>query len=305
MNSPSKNDIKDCFSSESLLSALDSAQQFKSFREQIEKSGLTAETMSWVKTNLRSEVCLSNDGLVTGYYLPRIQGSLSRSDKFSIAIYSAPLDSLAPGPGPTRKEIEDQNALGNKNLEVAWVKSKVDLFFVHIQGYGILELEDQTTVMLQKAGSNQLPYFAIGKALIEQGKVAKEQMSMQSIRQYFEQHPEEIDAILQLNSRYIYFNVQESGPIGSADSLLVPFRSVATDWNYYPPHSLLYIETSLPTFTEGKVFLEQQPTSFFALAHDSGSAIVGTGRIDFYCGEDALLAGHLNSKGKIYLLKLG
>lgn len=303
MNSLSRIDIKDCFSSESLLSALHSAQQFKSFSKQIEKSGLTAETMSWVKTNLRTEMNIPNDSLVTGYYLPRIQGSLSRSDKFSIPIYSAPLGSTTPG--PTRKEIENQHALANKNLEIAWVKSKVDLFFVHIQGYGILELEDQTTVMLQKAGSNQLPYFAIGKTLIEQGKVAKEQMSMQSIRQYFEQHPEEIDAILQLNSRYIYFNVQKSGPIGSADSLLVPFRSVASDWNYYPPHSLLYIEISLPTFTEEKVSLEQQPTSFFALAHDSGSAIVGAGRIDLYCGEDALLAGHLNSKGKIYLLKQG
>jgi membrane-bound lytic murein transglycosylase A len=301
MNSLSTIDIKDCLSSESLLNALRSAQQYKSFREQIEKSGMTDETIRWVKTNLRTEVGIPNDGLVTGYYLPRIQGSLSRTDKFSIPVYSAPLDSASPG--PTRNEIESKHALADKKLEVAWVGNKVDLFFVHIQGYGILELEDQTTLMLQKAGSNQLPYFAIGKALIEQGKVAKEQMSMQSIRQYLEQHPEDIDPILQLNNRFIYFNVQEHGPIGSADSLLVPFRSVATDWNYYPPQSLLYIETSLPTFTDGKVTREQHPASFFALTHDSGNAIVGPGRIDLYCGEDALLAGHLNSKGKIYLLK--
>ena len=301
MNSLSTIDIKDCLSSESLLNALRSAQQYKSFREQIEKSGMTDETIRWVKTNLRTEVGIPNDGLVTGYYLPRIQGSLNRTDKFSIPVYSAPLDSASPG--PTRNEIESKHALADKNLEVAWVGNKVDLFFVHIQGYGILELEDQTTLMLQKAGSNQLPYFAIGKALIEQGKVAKEQMSMQSIRQYFQQHPKDIDSVLQLNNRYIYFNLQEHGPIGSANSSLVPFRSVATDWNYYPPQSLLYIETSLPTFTDGKVTGEQHATSFFALAHDSGSAIIGPGRIDLYCGEDALLAGHLNSKGKIYLLK--
>ena len=301
MHSPSTIVIKDCFSSESLLSALRSTQQFKSFREQIEKSGMTAETIRWVKTNLRMEVGIPNDGLVTGYYLPRIKGSLNRTDKFSIPIYSAPLDSGTPG--PTRNEIESKHALADKNLEVAWIGNKVDLFFVHIQGYGILELEDQTTAMLQKAGSNQRPYFAIGKALIEQGKVAKEQMSMQSIRQYFQQHPEDIDSVLQLNNRYIYFNLQEHGPIGPANSSLVPFRSVATDWNYYPPQSLLYIETSLPTFTDGKVTGEQHATSFFALAHDSGSAIIGPGRIDLYCGEDALLAGHLNSKGKIYLLK--
>lgn len=294
-------DYIDCFSVESLRQALSSYDEFSPLREKIKDSGMSNETVSWIKSNLISNNAPPDEGLVTGYYLPKIKGSLKRSDEFPIPIYAAP--TAHPTTGPTRKEIELFGALSEQELEIAWVKDRIELFFVHIQGYATLELEDGSTMMLQKAGSNELPYFPIGRTLLEQGKIPKEELSMQSIRAHLETHPDQIDSILQQNTRYIYFSLQTTGPIGSSGLPLVPFRSVATDGNYYPPHSVLYIETTIPELNSGAP-KRMNPVSFFALAHDSGSAIVGKGRIDLYCGEDALLAGHLKSRAKVHLLRI-
>jgi membrane-bound lytic murein transglycosylase A len=278
----------DSFNASSLLEALNpKASYYKEFSKHLLSGALNAETLNWVRSNFKT--INSSDGLITGYYLPRIKGSLKESKSARYPIYAPTPDSKF-----SRQEIEAGKVLQGKNLEIAWVDDVIDLFFVHIQGYGILELEDGSTIMLQKAGNNGHAYFPIGKIFLERNLIEKEKISMQSIKSYLRANPEDVDLILHTNPRYIFFSIQERGPVGSSGSILVPFRSVATDLAHYPENSLLY--------NHKNEIIAEKPVSFFAVNHDTGSAIIGKGRVDLYCGDDENTAGHLKSQGKVFLL---
>ena len=275
--------------------------QAVSFLPGINSDSPNTEALNLIRSQFELTSVTAIDGLITGYYLPRIRGALTKTTQASYPIYALP-DTEAQR-RLTRQEIDGNGALAQEGIAIAWVNDPIDLFFVHIQGYGILELGDGEERIIQKAGDNGHGYYPIGRALIEQGAITKEALSMQSIKAYLRANPNQIEQILHRNPRYIFFTLQDRGPIGSSGDALIPFRSLACDWTYYPPGSLLYIETTLPRFNEKEDAIGSTPLSFIAVCHDSGSAIVGPGRIDLYCGDNQLIAGHLKAAGKIYLLK--
>ena len=145
--------------------------------------------------------------LFTGYYQPVIDASLTPSEEFRFPIYGVPPDLVAQDqdgerklgrienevlvPYYSRREIDQLGALRGRNLEIAWVKDPIDLFFLHIQGSGLLRLRDGREISVGYAAQSGLPYRSIGRLLIDNGKVAREEMSMQRLRRYLTENPTE------------------------------------------------------------------------------------------------------------------
>lgn len=266
--------------------------------------------------------------LFTGYYEPIIRGSRERTEKYQYPIYGKPDDLFAINLGDfrrslkgkkiiariengavvpyhDRKSIDRFGTLSGRELEIAWLSDPLDVFFLHIQGSGIIELTDGSQLNVNYAAANGREYRSIGRLMIKEGKVPKELMSMQSIREYLKFHPEEEEKILFYNESYVFFRVVEEGPIGSTGVPLTAKRSIASDTNIFPKGGLAFIQTEVPvTNREGEV-TKWKKISRFVVDQDTGGAIKGSGRIDIFFGtgdEAAGLAGNMNRRGALFYI---
>ena len=240
--------------------------------------------------------------LVTGYYLPLVDASLSESAAYRYPLYRKPDGAMA---SLSRREIDILKRLKGKGYEIAWVKDPIDVFFIHVQGSGLLRLEDGRIVQLNYAANNGRPYTSVGKILIDQQKIAPEQMSAQRLRRYLAEHPAGRDALLARNERYVYFRFVEGGPLGSLEAQLTPGRSVAADPDYFPRGAPLFLESRLPVVDAKGDLAGWRPFSRFVVAQDSGAAIRGPGRLDLYFGagdEAGHGAGFMKSGGSVFIL---
>jgi len=266
----------------------------------------------------------------TGYYEPQLQGRLQADDEYKYPVYGRPddLDSIdlalfssefkgkkiygrySPDgfiPYFDRDEIENRKALENRAAPLAWVKDRIALFFLHIQGSGRIIMENGDVIRVGYDTQNGHPYRSIGKLLIEQQKIAKEVMSMQKLREYMHAHPDETDAILNFNPSYIFFTIQENGPYGSLGVKLTPGRSIATDRRVCPPAALAFIKTQKPALSQKGNIRTWVDFSRFVLNQDTGGAIKGPGRADIFWGSGhyaEVAAGHLKHPGNIYFIIL-
>ncbi|MFO8112719.1 MAG: MltA domain-containing protein [Desulfosalsimonadaceae bacterium] len=265
--------------------------------------------------------------LFTGYYEPMIPGSLKSCGKFRYPVYSRPddlvtIDSSAFAlkcspktligriagkkvvPYFNRSEI-DAGVLEEKASPIAWVNDPVALFFLHVQGSGKILLEDGRHINLHYDISNGLPYKSIGKYLIDKGKIAAADMSMQKIAQYIRNNPREEKEILRYNPRYIFFREGENGVRGCLDAPLTGGRSVALDQEASPPGALLYIKSSKPVCDGSGDIEKWVDFSRFALNQDTGSAIAGPQRADLFWGSGdyaETAAGYMKHPGRVYFL---
>ena len=250
--------------------------------------------------------------LFTGYYQPVIDASAVRTEEYRYPVYREP---DAPGARaeaggsaaayPSRYEIDILGVLDGKGHEIAWLQDPVDRFFLHIQGSGLLRMTDGRELPLNFAASNGRPYTSIGKVLIDDGKVDRESMSMQRIRAWLAEFPEEREALFARNERYIFFRLGEEGPLGSLGVPLTAGRSVATDPAVYPEGALMYVETRTPVVDDTGALSGWRPVRRFVVNQDSGAAIRGPKRVDLYFGTGAAAgerAGYMQSKGRLYLL---
>lgn len=241
--------------------------------------------------------------LFTGYYQPVIDGSLTETPEYRFPVYRRPDDLTLRY--FSRHEIDGLGRLRGKGFEIAWVRDPVDLFFLHLQGSGILRLEDGRPLYLNYAASNGRPYTSIGRLLIESGKIPEEEISMQRLRRYLAERPEEREALFIRNERYVFFRFLALGPVGSLEVPLTAGRSVATDERLFPKGALAFIVSRGPVLdSEGNV-VGWGPISRFVLNQDTGSAIRGLRRVDLYFGSGyraGLAAGVMKSSGKIYFL---
>jgi membrane-bound lytic murein transglycosylase A len=264
--------------------------------------------------------------LFTGYYQPVIEGSLTPTERFRYPIFRKPEDLVsaervtlkpkivterifgrAVGEQFTsyysRREIDDAGALRGRGLEIAWVEDPIDLFFLHIQGSGIVRLPNGKQLSVGYAAQNGWAYRSIGRLLIDDGKIAKEEMSMQRLRRYLNEHPDERDEILAYNESYVFFRVLENGPLGSLEVPVTAGRSVATDARLFPKGALAWIQTEIPIIDGAGRLAGWRPVTRFVLNQDTGGAIRGLQRADLYFGsgeEPAGLAGYMNRPGKIF-----
>jgi len=264
--------------------------------------------------------------LVTGYYTPVMQASRTRTGPYQYPIYKLPEDSaqsLPPGQFKnvawndssqsfsqvvrqlTRKDIDGTQALADKNLEIAWLKDDLDRYFLHIQGSGILQFPDGTMAQALFQGANNYPYNGIGRMMIESGAIEVSQGSMQGIKQYFRDHPEDIPKYLYNNNRYIFFNLSQGNPRGSGGAEVVGGRSIATDKSIYPAGGLAFIRLRKPILDENNDIEKWESFSRFVVDQDTGSAIRGPARADLYFGagdQAGAKAGRFHERGEVYYL---
>jgi membrane-bound lytic murein transglycosylase A len=254
--------------------------------------------------------------LFTAYCEPIYEGSLTRTDQFRYPLYKLPADLVkgeegvclgrktetgAMVPYYTRAEIEKGNLFAGQ--ELVYLKNKLEAYIVHVQGSARLKLPDGKEFRVGYAGKTDRPYTSIGRALIDDQKIRSQDLSLRKIKEYFGQHPEELDQYLNRNESYVFFTQTEGGPYGSIGVPVTPYRSIATDKAVFPRGCLAFVKTTMP-FLRGQAISVQNFHSF-ALDQDTGGAIRSAGRTDIFAGtgpEAELLAGRTNAEGKLYYI---
>ena len=264
-----------------------------------------------------------NQAFFTGYYEPLLKGSLNESEKFPVPLYTVPGDLVTVnlsnfdekyGNGilrgkivdqkfvkyDDRNEISYQNSLEGRAIPLAWVNNDIELFFLQIQGSGVIELPNRDLYRVNYADQNGHPYRAIGKILL--GEIPREKMSLKSLKEYLYDHPERVQEILNYNPSYTFFRqIPGDGPLGNIEVPLTPERSIAMDHRLVPKGGLVFYETNLPSeFSPSEKILRR-----FAVVQDTGGAIRGHGRADIFWGRGTpaeKIAGPMKENGKIFLL---
>ena len=234
-----------------------------------------------------------DDGLLTGYYEIGLKGSRVRTEKFKYPVYKKPKDDKLLE--LSRSDIDFEAGLEGRDLEILYTDDLVRLFFLHIQGSGVVELENGESIYLGYAGRNTHEYSSIGKYFLEEGLISKEQISMQSIVEYLEQKPQEVRKILSLNKSYIFFAEKEQSATGALGMELIPEASIAVDRAYYPLGVAGFISAEI----------DNKPFNKLVFMHDTGSAIKTALRADLFMGRGKRAeqtAGKLKNDFKLYLL---
>jgi len=268
-------------------------------------------------------------GTVTGYYEPIIRGSRIASAVNRFPIYGVPddllvvdLSAVAPDtrnvrlrgrldgrrvvPYYSRAEIDARApALGDARPAalrapvIGWAADPVELFFMQIQGSGQLELENGERVRLAFADQNGHPYRSVGRYLVERGELTLDQASMQGIKAWGMANPQKLPDALEANPSYVFFreSADPRGPIGALGVPLVPEYSIAVDRRFVPLGAPVFLATTYP--------LSDEPLVRVVAAHDTGGAIRGVVRADFFWGTGeaaGTLAGRMRQPGKMWLL---
>lgn len=320
-----------------LYTIKDVTDSINDFREKLREKGLSKDFFNYVEQNYAFHKSAAKSVLFTGYYEALLKGSLTRSDTYRYPLYKKPdnlyridlsqfpfyekykdkligLPKILRGritedkrvvPYYSRDEIDYKQKLAGEKIEIVWIDDPVDVFFLQIQGSGVVELDTGKTLRVNYADSNGHPYRAIGRFLIERGALTYDNVSMQSIRKYLQDHPEEMKEIFNYNPSYVFFRVVEKGPLGFIQVPLTPYRSIALDHRLFPRGALCFIETELPLFNEKGEIEEWKKHRGFVLNQDTGGAIRSPTRIDFFTGmgeESELVAGHLKREGTFYFL---
>jgi len=278
----------------------------------------SAKAQAFFEENFTPFKALSEKSLATGYYEPLLYGSLEKSAAFPYPLYGIPSDllrvelsktykqrlshplrgRLVDGrvkPYFTREEI-DANALGELQ-PICYVNNKIDLFFLQVQGSGCIQLLDKSILYVGYGDQNGYPYVSIGKEMINRGLLEKEEVSLESIRSYLNDNPEQIDPILHANPSYIFFEPRSHSASGALGLVLEAERSVAVDKKNIPLGMPLFISTTEP--------LSDQKFERIVYAHDTGGAIKGEARVDIFYGSGKLArkkAGHMQNPLELWML---
>jgi membrane-bound lytic murein transglycosylase A len=272
----------------------------------------------------------SGQVLFTGYYEPDLKGSLTPDARYRYPVYAMPVDlmviDLSPFaedlkgkrivgrlqgntvvPYPDRQAIEADRHFARKAPPIAWVDDRVDLFFLQIQGSGRIYLTNGAFIRVHYHGANGHPYRSIGRLLVDQGKIPAAEMSMQRLKAYLQDHPAEVDAVLNHNPSYVFLKTETSGPIGAIGVDLTPGRSVAVDRRVFPMAAPAFLQTQIPVVDGSGRIDRWMDFSAFALNQDTGGAIRGPGRVDIFWGNGLyaqIAAGHMQHIGSFYVLVL-
>ncbi|MDZ7967410.1 MAG: murein transglycosylase A [Nostoc sp. DedSLP03] len=287
------------------------------FRQLVVSSKSAAQLQAAVSREFVFYQSVGNDGKgtvkFTAYYEPVYTASRVRTAIYKYPLYRLPPDfSQWPKPHPKRIDLEGKDGLkGNKSklhgLELLWFRDRLDAYMVHIQGSAQIKLTNGKTTSIGYAGGTDYPWTSIGKELAKDGKLPLEGLTMPRLIAYFRQKPQELNNYLPRWERFIFF--QETSGRGATGSIHVPVtaeRSIATDKSLMPPGALALIYNSFPYPASGGK-LQRRTVSRFVLDQDTGSAIKGPGRVDYFMGSGKLAgdrAGITGGNGSLYYLLL-
>ena len=264
----------------------------------------------------------AESGLITGYYQPILKGSRSKSAKYPYPLYTTPadlitveLDSLFPElkykrvrgrlvgnklvPYFNRADIESDNS-PIKGRELIYIDNIVDVFFLQIQGSGLVQLENGEQVAVGYADQNGHTYNSVGRLLIERGELTSANASMAGIKNWVKNNPQRFRELLNNNPSFVFFRELPSGlpgPIGALGVPILAERAVAVDPKFVPLGAPVFLSTTQPN--------NNKPLKRLMMAQDTGGAIKGGVRADFFWGagaEAGAKAGAMKQSGKIWVL---
>lgn len=244
----------------------------------------------------------SGQAFATGYYEPEIAAARDRRDGYPWPIYSPPEETAGlictadcgTAPQPLSRASIENGELEGLGLEIAWARDLVDLYFLQVQGSGILRLPNGDTMRIGYAGNNGYPYTSIGRLMRDSGLLGDGQTTAEGIATWLRENPEQGRGIMQENRRYIFFTELDGpGPLGSLGRPVTPRGTVAADPDFVP--------LGAPVFLD----LEHDVADGLWIAQDTGSAIRGANRFDTFWGagdEAYAIASGMASRGQAYIL---
>ena len=269
----------------------------------------------------------TDSGMITGYYEPLLKGSRTKSSQYTYPLYKQPADLITVDLADVYPELKGKRVRGkllvdkegrNKLVpyatradieavssplagsELVWIDDIVDGFFLQVQGSGVVQLNNGQQMHVGYADQNGQAYKSIGRVLIERGELTKDQVSMQGIRDWARSNPSKLRELLNANPSYVFFKELPTGLSGPLGALGVPLsaeRSVAIDPKYVPLGAPIFLSTTQPN--------SQTPLKRLMLAQDTGGAIKGGVRADYFWGAGdsaGKQAGAMKQAGKIWVL---
>ena len=274
--------------------------------------GSDAEARAWLQARLRPYRVESleggTEGLATGYFEPLIEAQRLPRGAFRVPLHALPDDLAARKPWFTRQQIDTlptaQAAL--RGRELAYVADPLDALLLQVQGSGRLLLQEASgakrQVRVAYAGHNDHPYKSVGRWLIEQGELKPEQASWPAIKAWARANPKRLNELLWSNPRYVFFREEPLpdpavGPRGALAVPLTPGRSIAVDPQSVPYGTPVWLDTTEP--------LSSTPLRRLVMAQDTGSAIVGAVRADYFWGwgdEAEAQAGRMKQALRMWVL---
>lgn len=260
---------------------------------------------------------------VTGYYEPVIEAAPHQQSGYQWPLYAVPEDLLTVDLGSLYPELAGKRIRGklegnrvvpyDTRAEIAanperqpkalvWAKDPVEAFFLQIQGSGRARFENGQSIRLAYADHNGHPYTSIGKWLADQGELSLDQASMQNIKQWAQRNPDRVQEMLNANEAMVFFDTEtitdeQLGPKGAYGIPLLAERAIAVDPEFVPLGSLVYMASKRPD--------TGQPLRQVVFAQDTGAAIKGAARMDFYWGsgeQAGALAGKMKQPGELWVL---
>ena len=262
------------------------------------------------------------EGLITGYYEPLLRGSRKPSARYRHPVFGVPDDLLVVDLTEVYPELKGMRLRGRldgrrivpyydrgqielgqaaiRGREIAWVDDAIELFFLQIQGSGRIALEGGETLRIGYADQNGHPYRSIGRLLVERGEMPLEKASMQGIQTWARANPARVTELLNQNASYVFFRelpAELTGPLGALGVPLTARRSVAIDPRVVPLGAPVYLATTWP--------LSSRPLNRLMLGQDTGGAIRGAIRADFFWGfgpDAAREAGRMRQPLRMWVL---
>ncbi len=259
---------------------------------------------------------------VTGYYEPLVHASRTRGGAYQWPLYATPDDLLTIDLGSVYPELAGKRIRGklvgkrvvpyDTRAEIAasakqppvivWVNDPVEAFFLTIQGSGRALLPSGETIRLAYADHNGRPYASIGKWLADRGQIPLAKASMQNIKAWAKSHPDRVQEMLNANPAEVFFREEavsdaDLGPRGAYGIALIGQRAIAVDTRFVPLGAPVYLSTTYPATA--------RPLDRLVFAQDTGAAIKGAGRADFFWGfgdEAGTQAGRMKQRGEMWLL---
>ena len=264
----------------------------------------------------------TDTGMITGYYEPLLFGSRTKTDRYRYPLYSPPDDLLTIDLSSVYPELKNKRLRGRlegnrvvpylsradiettapplQGKELVWVDDAIDAFFLQIQGSGQVKLDNGDTMRVGYADQNGHPFRSVARYLVQKREMRLEQTSMQGLKAWARANPDKLDAFLNFNPSYVFFKelpLNLPGPIGTLGVPLTAERSVAVDQRVVPLGVPVYLATTFPN--------TKMPLNRLMVAQDTGGAINGAVRADFFWGfgdEAGKVAGVMKQSGRMWVL---
>ena len=264
----------------------------------------------------------SDTGTITGYYQPILKGSKVKTSHYKVPLYTTPKDLITVDLSDVYPELKSKRLrgklAGNKLIpylsraeidgqgsplagnEIVWVEDPVEAFFLEIQGSGIIQFDNGEAMQIGYADQNGYPFKAIGSTLVQKKEITMAEASMEGIKNWARKNITKLREFLNMNASYVFFRKLPNdlpGPIGALGVSIEAERSVAIDPKFIPLGAPVFLSTTQPNTSE--------PLERLMIAQDTGGAIRGGVRADFYWGsgdEAGRKAGSMKQQGKIWTL---